>query len=81
MHGKISWPLAKWDDEKKTKSLIFKPYLGSKQYSSCPGAEALDIQFPILDHMGNCNSSLHVYFGCVEFYPYPSVNTTLSRCF
>lgn len=31
MHGKTSWALAKLDDEKKTKFLIFKPYLGSKQ--------------------------------------------------
>lgn len=50
MCGKISWASAKLDDEKKTKFVIFKPYLGSKQYSSGPGAQALEIQFPILEH-------------------------------
>lgn len=50
MHGKTSWALAKLNDEKKTKFLTFKSYLGSKQYSSGPGTEALEIKFPTLDH-------------------------------
>lgn len=49
-HGKTSWVLATLAEEKKTKFFIFKPYLGSNQYSSVPGTDSLDIQFPILDN-------------------------------
>lgn len=49
-HGKTSRVLATLAEEKKTKFLIFNPYLVSKQYPSVSSTDCLDIQFPILDN-------------------------------